>query len=129
MPTPQASSLSSVLHIKKKKKLADYFSWIFCSVAFLPDFFTFSVLKERKEHESVKIVSKKAEAREGASSPGKAKRSQKDTIAVFGGEQHGKTKPTGGGKFRMYGSQRQGGQDIPRPSLVFVKVFELEIVW
>lgn len=85
------------------------------------------MLKERKEHESVKIVSKKAEAREGASSPGKAKRSQKDTIAVFGGEEHGKTKPTGG-KFGMYGSQRQGAQDVPRPSLVFVKVFKLETV-
>lgn len=100
MPTPQASSLSSVLCIKKK--LADYFSWIFCSVAFLPDFFTFSVLKERKEHESVRIVSKKTEAREGASSPGKAKKSQKDTIALFGGEQQEKATPTGG-KFGMYG--------------------------
>jgi hypothetical protein len=56
MPTPQAL-LFSVLQVKKKI-LAGYFSCIFCSIAFLPDFFTFSVLKEREEHESLRKVSK-----------------------------------------------------------------------
>lgn len=85
MPTLQASSLSSVLRIKKKNWLTIFLEFS-AVLPFFLTFFTFSVLKERKEHESVRIVSKKTEAREGASSPGKAKRSQKDTIALFGGE-------------------------------------------
>lgn len=50
------------------------------------------MLKEREKHESIKIVSKKAEAREGASVAGNAKSNQKDLIAVSGEEHQEKTK-------------------------------------
>lgn len=111
-PHANSSGLLSFLFFTLKKKIWLAIFHEFSAV--LPFFrlFFFLSAEKREAHESVRTVSKKAEARE-ASAPGKAKSNPRDLTVMSGGELQARANPTVCGSCGNVCVPRRGGQAIP----------------